>query len=120
MAEVTCKCDRCGVRLKLSVGNPDARFIRLADKPSGYCLNCVVTKFFKTSEMTDAMQCSRKIEPGLPEAFRLPHIQECFASVLRVGLSDADPKDIDWLEVIANWALPFPKSDHGAGKTLWS
>jgi hypothetical protein len=43
-----------------------------------------------------------------PRSLLLPHIQKIFAKLMRAGGAQADPKDIDWLEVVANWALPIP------------
>lgn len=112
-------CERCGVPLTIGVGAPEARFITLASGPRGLCANCVVTRFFKSQEMAHAADCGKA---RLPEALRSPHVQAQFACVLRAGESDLAPDLIDWLEVIANWHLPFPGrgKSKGAGGSLWS
>lgn len=38
-----------------------------------------------------------------------PHVQEQFAGIMRVGLSDAIPDEISWDLIIENWDLPFAK-----------
>jgi hypothetical protein len=46
-----------------------------------------------------------------PKALLLPHIQAQFTEVLRAGFAQVPPEAIDWLEVVANWHLPFdPKT----------
>jgi len=32
-----------------------------------------------------------------------------FAAVLQAGKSQMLPDEIDWIEVVGNWGLPFPK-----------
>jgi hypothetical protein len=107
-------CGRCHIRLRVSDTPPDpkARLIRLSDKPEGLCLNCCVTQFIKASEASDVLL--RALEDGAKAAkivppqdvLRLPHIQKQFGQLMKVGFSQANPQDIDWLEVIANWDLP--------------
>ena len=87
--------------------NPDARLLRQAAK--GYCVNCAVTEVFQGTEV---LQSLIELQGG-PEALRYEHIQQQFANVMRVGLADAFPDEIDWLEVIANWELAFPRKPRG-------
>jgi hypothetical protein len=107
-------CDRCGVRCRVGTPDPAARLLRESAVPHGYCVNCAVTEFFKLGTHMWPLEDLWKgsgldaNKPGdVDKALRLPHIQAAFAEVLRVGKAQVNPADIDWLEVIANWNLPF-------------
>jgi len=43
-----------------------------------------------------------------PKGLAYPHIQEQFAALMKVGLADALPDEINWNLIIENWDLPFP------------
>jgi len=43
-----------------------------------------------------------------PKNLLYPHIQEQFTGLMRVGLADAQPDEIDWNKIVENWDLPFP------------
>ncbi len=115
--------------------NESARPIRKWLPARGYCPNCAITEFILgTPSMSQIVSGSMSPKPPgmdaalyermaaderqrasqFPEAFRLPHIQEAFASMLRVGECEA-VEEIDWDEVIANWDLPFPRKMVGYG-----
>jgi hypothetical protein len=68
------------------------------------CLECGVVEFL---QRLDNMHGGHLFGAG-PEALRLPHIQQQFASVMRAGLSDANPDDVDWERVIALWNVAPP------------
>lgn len=76
----------------------------------GVCLECGVVEFIQGL----AHMHSPGTFPGLPEALRLPHVQEQFARLMAVGQSDANPADINWDRVIAVWDV----APH-APETLW-
>ena len=100
----TANCMRCHVRCRTGQGDPRARLLRIAEGPIGYCLNCAVTEWFLSVEPL----CDIIKRDGI-EGLKLPHVQQQFAAVMRAGFAQATPDQIDWLEVVANWDLPFPK-----------
>ena len=102
------RCCRCGVPCQKMPGNPEARLLRYCLDDTGYCANCAATEFLQgLAVIGDRSRFEKK--PFDPECFRLPHIQTHFAAILLTGKADARPEEIDWLKVIANWNLPFPK-----------
>ena len=99
-----CECQRCGIRCRVdSSGNPDAKMLRRSDKPKGLCVNCAVHDFLRNT-----YPCNMLLAESGPGSLAHPHIQEQFAGIMRVGLADAMPDEIDWDLIIENWDLPFP------------
>jgi len=92
-------CPRCSKQcVAEKSGNQQARPVRKSD--NGMCLECTVTSVLM----------------GLPsagmfpkEAMLMPHIQQQFAAVLRVGGADPEAYELDWQRLVDNWELPFPK-----------
>jgi len=99
-------CLRCGVRCRRQPGNPEARLLKHTTD-NGYCVNCATTRWFQGLAIVNDR--GRGEKPFDPECFRLPHVQSQFSAIMAAGNADAKPAEIDWLEVIANWHLPFPK-----------
>ncbi len=102
MTDHITNCRRCGRPARGRVGNPDARPIRRALE--GECAECSIVLFLqKLSNMSGG----GLLPPGATwtEALRLPHVQEQFGAVLRVGLSDLTLEEIDWERVIELWVL---------------
>jgi len=100
-------CCRCGVPCHKMPGNPEARLLRYSSDDIGYCVNCAATEFLQGLDVISYRRPRDK--PFDPECFHLPHVQAQFAKILAVGKANARPEEIDWLEVVANWHLPFPK-----------
>ena len=101
-------CPRCGRRCKYARNRrDDDRPMRkvLEGEKGGMCVNCVVTEIFKFEEPF----CEMVESLNVAEAFRLPHVQTQFSQICVAGGAVEAATEIDWLEVIANWALPFPK-----------
>ena len=99
-------CMRCGTICLRQAGNREARLLRKTTG-NGLCVNCCATEFLQS---LDVINDPGKDQPAFdPECLQLPHIQKQFAAIMSVGKADARPDEIDWLEVIANWYLPFPK-----------
>jgi hypothetical protein len=102
----TCPCERCGRLCKVAdSSNPDARLLRHSTVPKGVCANCGATIFLKATE-----PCGMLIERNGPECLRHEHIQEQFAAIMRVGMADAKPDELDWAYIIANWGLPIKQA----------
>jgi hypothetical protein len=99
---ITCDCERCGRRCQVAGDrNPDARLLRKSAVPKGYCVNCAVTQF-----LLNTYPCNMLLDENGPGALRVLALQEQFADIMRVGMADAHPDEIDWEAVIANWDLP--------------
>lgn len=133
-------CDRCGVRLRIADSNtPDAQLLKLSLTTEGVCANCCMTEVLQITEPINELLrsprclscggakypkafdkfcvCKPPQFPSIGEVLMQPHIQNCIASLLAVGKSDAKIGDIDWLEVIANWELPLsPRRSKPKGK----
>ena len=96
-------CLRCGVVCQIAGNpNPEAKMLRRSKKP-GLCVNCAVHDFLRNT-----YPCNMLLASSGPKALVHPHIQEEFAGIMRVGLSDAMPDEIGWDLIVDNWDLPFP------------
>ena len=101
---MTTECGRCGTRCRVdSSGNPDAKMLRRSNKPKGLCVNCAVHDFLRNT-----YPCNMLLAESGPSSLAYAHIQEQFAGIMRVGLADAMPDEINWDLIIENWDLPFP------------
>jgi hypothetical protein len=101
-------CLRCAVPCRTGKPDPEARILQISEGPCGYCVNYDVTWFFmSTRPLLELIKGADGENMGV-NALRLPHIQEQFAAVMRAGFAQVPPEAIDWLEIIANWYLPFP------------
>ena len=97
-------CGRCGVRLRVDGSqNSQAKMLRRAKQPKGLCVNCAVHDWLRNIYPVNMLLA----ESG-PKGLALPHIQEQFAGIMRVGMADALPDEISWELIIENWDLPFP------------
>lgn len=97
-------CERCDVRCKVAgPGNPKAKMLRRS-KDTGLCINCAVHDWLRNTYPVNMLLASSG-----PQALALPHIQEQFTGIMRVGLADAMPDEINWNLIIENWDLPFPQ-----------
>ena len=96
------ECQRCGAHCQAGApGNPKARMLRRSTK--GLCINCAVHDWLRNT-----YPCNILLAQSGPKALVHPHIQEQFAGIMRVGMADAMPDEIDWNLIIENWDLPFP------------
>lgn len=95
-------CPRCGQLCKeRTPTEANARPLRRSNLANGgMCINCAFSDFLRQINT---------FEYAPIEAMRVPHIQEQFARVFKVGNSEADISEIDFETVIANWDLPFLK-----------
>lgn len=102
----TVSCSRCGKPCKVAQqNNQDARLLRHATTPSGYCANCAATAFIKSMDVFMA-----SIEQHGPQKIlSWQPWRDGFGGLLKAGNADARPEEIDWDVVLENWDLPFPK-----------
>jgi len=95
-------CERCGVRCRADLpGNPKAKMLRRSNK--GLCVNCAVHDWLRNTYPVNIL-----LAQSGPKALAFPHIQEQFANIMKVGMADAMPDEINWDLIIENWDLPFP------------
>ena len=95
-------CGRCGIALRWTEeGSPQARLLRRARRPKGWCAGCALTGFLRSTEPL-AMLLRDDPEKLLDE-----RIQRQVAHVLLAGQADADPAELDWLGMVLNWNLPL-------------
>jgi hypothetical protein len=73
--------------------------LRRAEEPKGYCVNCAVAEFLWV------FGC-RNADPS-PDSFRVKPVQDQFTKIMVARNADANPAEINWEKVIANWDLPF-------------
>ncbi len=105
-------CQRCHIPCHTGKPDPEARLLQLSEGPKGLCVNCAVTQFFKDEKYGVSLEQllrGTEVEKDVTRALLLPHIQEQFTAILRVGCAQVVPEQIDWLEVVANWDLPFDR-----------
>jgi hypothetical protein len=80
--------------------NENARYLRHAKAPEGYCASCAVAEWLFVMGL-------RETSIPNPDVLRLPHVQEQMAVILKSAHADMVPAEIDWEHVIAHWNLPF-------------
>ncbi len=96
-------CERCGDPCRVATKtNPDARLLKHATEPKGFCANCAVAEWFSQHEMISQIG-------DLPNALLIKPIQEQFMKVMIAGGADMKPNEITWTKVGQHWNLPFPK-----------
>ena len=101
----TGKCLRCGIRCRVAGGSdPKARLLQLSETATGFCINCGVADFMRSTPVLADI-----IERNGVQGLRHWTVQAQFAAVMKAGGAQVVPDQIDWLEVIANWELPWPK-----------
>ncbi len=106
-SQAIANCARCGVRCCKQSGNDEARLLQYTTSDFGLCVNCGVTEFLQSLDVIRTP--GRGAAPFDPQSLRLEHVQRQFTAIMSAGKADARPNEIDWLEVIANWSLPFPR-----------
>ena len=122
----TKRCERCSKLCRVAEKrNPKSQLFVKGDRKTGrYCAECLVVDFLLNCDYGPQLNELAKLTgpgPGPfdatrtfdPEVFRLPHVQEQFAAIVLKAQeqysAELMPDEFDWLEVIANWHLPFPK-----------
>ena len=109
----TVHCRRCGA--KCQTGTPEkARAIRRS-AGEGFCPNCMITFFLLSIEPirdiiegTPARGSLVPARPGKgPEILLAAHIRQGWAHLL--SHTQLRPDEINWVEVVGNWYLPWPK-----------
>jgi hypothetical protein len=77
--------------------------LRRSAKPKGLCVNCAVHDWLRNTYPVNLL-----LAKSGPKGLAMAHIQGQFAEIMRAGLADAMPDEINWAAIIENWELPFP------------
>ena len=111
----TVNCLRCGRVCRPGTPDPKARAIRHAS--AGFCPNCMITNFLLSIEpIRDLIEGTPARGPRLaipgkgPEILFGPegvHVKKQVAVILTH--TQMRESEIDWIEVVGNWGLPWPK-----------
>lgn len=104
MTDSIIHCERCEAHCKVAEPrNSDAKMLRRSRHPKGLCVNCAVHDWLRNTYPPNILLASSG-----PKVLLFPHIQEQFTGLMRVGLADAQPDEINWELIVENWDLPFP------------
>ena len=97
-------CERCGARCKVAgPRNSKAKMLRRSREPKGLCVNCAVHDWLRNTYLVNML-----LAKSGPKILAYPHIREQFTAIMRVGMADAQPDEINWNLINENWDLPFP------------
>ena len=98
-------CQRCKVKLDVNP-NPESKAIMLkrSKNKKGLCINCAVHDWLRNTYPVNMILAGMQN----PQCLLLPHLQEQFAGIMKAGMADAKPDEINWQAIIDNWHLPFP------------
>ena len=96
-------CERCKAPCKAAgLQNSKAKMMRHSKVPKGLCVNCAVHDWLRNTYPVNMI-----LAGSGPTILAYPHIQKQFTEIMRVGLADAQPDEINWGLIIENWDLPF-------------
>ena len=97
------RCERCGAACKVTgPQNSKAKMLRRSKEPKGLCVNCAVHDWLRNTYPVNMLMA----QSG-PKALAFPHVQKQFEEIMRVGMADAVPDEINWDSIVENWDLPF-------------
>jgi hypothetical protein len=97
------ECKRCGKLCKVEpLPESNAKMLRRSQN-IGLCVNCAVHDWLRNTYPINIILA----ESG-PKGLELPHIQQQFASIMKIAGADAQFDEIDWNAIISNWNLSFP------------
>lgn len=100
----TIHCERCKAPCKIAgPRNSDAKMLRRSKEPKGLCINCATHDWLRNTYPVNML-----LAQSGPKILLYPHIQEQFKAIMRAGLADAQPDEINWNLIVENWDLPFP------------
>ena len=131
--EGTKHCLRCHKLCRVAAEkNPKANlFVKGTKKTGRYCTECLIVDFFQNCAIGPASamgaeffnhalpqpswrkDCGDEDRRFDPESLRQPEIQGMMTKIIIAAqgqyAAELTPEEIDWLEVISNWNLPFPE-----------
>jgi hypothetical protein len=114
---ISTNCTRCNCPLQFTgrESNPDARLIKLAKTPVGYCASCAMSNWLQHDPMADSLR--HVIAAKGPAVLLDRRSVDQMANVLAAGCADAKPQEIDWVSVVIHWDLPFRVTRRKAGQS---
>ena len=99
-------CERCAKRCRAAQQrNNDADlFVKGTVQTGRFCADCLVADFFKNCERGPLSGMGQEFADRFdPESLRLPHIQDCFRSIIATAKTQFGAEltfeEIDWDEV---------------------
>ena len=99
-----CNCQRCGALVKVDpLDGSKAKMLKRSKDVKGLCINCAVHDWLRNTYPLNLL-----LAKAGPRGLALTHIQEEFAGIMKLQISDAVPDEIGWQAIIDNWELPFP------------
>lgn len=102
-------CERCKAPCRIAgPRNPDAKMLRRGKEPKGLCVNCAVHDWLRNTYPPNIL-----LAQSGPKVLLHPHIQKEFTGIMRVGMADAKPDEINWEAIVENWDLPFKNKVKG-------
>lgn len=105
-------CLRCNKELQTGTPDPKARAIRVS-ATTGFCASCMITKFLLSIEpIRDTIEGTPRRPGKGPEVLFSGDFLKTIRPVIAGVLAHTQmPEDqIDWIEVVGNWGMPFPKN----------
>ena len=109
--EIT-SCQRCKAKCKIDPKpQSKAKMLKRGKTAKGYCVNCALHDWLRNTYPANLILAGMR-NPA--ETLRLDHIQQQITGIMKAGLADACPDEINWLEIIWNWDLPFKDKVKGA------
>ena len=88
--------------------NPDAKMLRRSKEAKGLCVNCAIHDWLRNTYPVNLIFTTLS-----PDTLRLEDIQRQLTDIMRADGADAEPDEIDWEAIIANWNLPFKNKVKG-------
>ena len=104
---ISTNCTRCNCPIQFTGRQPgeDARLLKLAKTPVGYCASCAISLWLQHDPMADSL---RHVIAARGTSMLLDRRAiDQMANVLASGFADARPQEIDWVSVVIHWDLPF-------------
>ena len=111
-------CLRCGAKCRRGTPDPNARALVQSAK-EGFCPNCAITKFLLSIEPLVMLFEGTPARGNIPaRPGRGPEIfldgswrEQALRPVMRgvVAHTQLPESAINWIEVVGNWGLPWPK-----------
>lgn len=107
---ISTNCTRCNCPLQFTGREPgeDARLLKLAKTPVGYCASCAMSLWLQHDPMSDSLR--HVIGAKGPSILLDRQVIDRMANILASGCADARPQEIDWVSVVIHWDLPFARA----------
>ncbi len=96
-------CQRCGMPCRVAgPGRKDAKMLRYAKQPKGYCASCAVHDWLRNTYPVNV-----QLAQAGPKILLHDGIRKMFADIMRQAKADMNPDEINWNRIVEYWDLPF-------------